>query len=618
MRKKEGILPGIIGVVPHRANTQHEHLSSGIDAMMRPLLRQPGHICQQEFTPTAAFASVRIDGEPRIAVQRGQILAYHGEIVAQDSLLTRPIRDLLGGDFSGCSFADVLLALYQTAGPRAVCGLNGLYTLLIWDEAARKLTLINDRYGIQKLYTWSSTDLFLVASECKAIAAHPAFHSPVSPLAVTDLISVGHMLDDRTLFRDVKLLPPASILTYQDGKLNLESYWDYPFGRFNGHLHHEKHYIDGMAAAAQQAVSRRAQPNACLLLTGGLDSRLVAGLYRRAAPDQTIHAAALGQEQSSDVRYGRQIANRLNFDFSFLPIQPSYLADYTEECVRMTEGNMNVYAGWILLANPFFQRSGIRYALTGIGGELAAGRHFLLETYECNTERALQMLYDREDYRKTTLLLRKNLAQDLVRESFSTFRQTLQRANFDHPLNQLDFLSLYQSMRRHATSVDVFADTVHPLDPLLDNDLIDFVLQIPPELRARGYLYKKMIQSQLPDLANIGEALKGPVLKAAVEVKIQPITSLYRRAARRLRMFTPQQSLHPGDNPNNYIHPNTWLRTANRDFAQQTLAQEEYLDDLFDMDEVRRLAKEHMEGKRNEYKVLCALLTYITWRKLFT
>ena len=621
-------MPGIFGIVRTRQSDLSADLTDPLRRMLSLVQREPWHQTVVSETPedNAVFGSVHLPeatvnnckspgSSPRFYQDQAYCLGFHGEIV-ETEILARQV----GLPFPESPLSQILLEVFKKDGVHAIAGLNGLYTIFIWDRKQSRLLLVNDRYGQQKLYFWQpSADLFLFASEYKAFTAYPGFHSTIDPQALADFLALGYMLDDRTLFSDVKLLPPASILKVEDGKTDRSTYWNYEFDEGSSPLKSEREYLAEFSIHVENAVRRRIKPDACLLLTGGLDSRLLAGFFRKLQPDQSIQSLTLGQPLAMDARSAEKIASQLGFDHTLLPIPPTYMTDLLEKCVWLTEANMNAYASWIFLANPFFRQNHIQYALTGVGGENISGRLLLFASMQPDPALAFQAYFQHSDLETVRKLLRPPFGDQLTAEVKGSFWRTYHQVHTSHPLNRLDAVGFLQDIRRSATSIDVFADAAHPLDPLMDNDLMDFALRIPPELRARGYLQRKLIASRLPEIAHIGDSpRRGPVFKPATELRYRQLFQIYRGFQRRLRRFRAGTTNTGGDHTENYILPNTWLRTASKEAVLQITSQTEYLDDFFDIEAVNSLIEDHMAGRRSEYAVIGALMTFIAWRKLFT
>jgi asparagine synthase (glutamine-hydrolysing) len=603
-------MPGIFGIVTPQVDPA---APVELAQAARLLARRPAHRTELQGSGPATLGSVRIDGEPRLARAGDDLLAYCGEIVTHPAELRARFDDRELPE--RVSLAELLLALFQAAGPDSLTDLNGLYALAVWQAASRTLTLINDRYGLQKLYIWQSGERFVFSSEMKLLLGLPGPRPALDRQSAAELLALGYSLDDRTLFEGVRLLAPATRLTVRAGQTHPTRTWEPPFRPPTQVTQPVRALVDGLAERAKVAVATRLHPNSCLLLTGGLDSRLIAGMASRLGLDPPLETLTLGQENAADVLAAREIAAALGLPFTHLPIAPDYLARYAAPTAWLTEGNMNAYAGWILAANEHFVARGTRYALTGIGGEVVSGRHRLLEGLDPNPERAVQQLVLTSWFAQASEVLRPEL-NGLLSEAQSSLCRTVKTAPAEHPLDRLDWLSLTQTLRRHATSVDVFADTVHPLDPLLDNVLVDYALAIPPELRARAYLYRRALLAHLPEIATLGDSAAAP-LPPQLDLQVQTLNSLAVRARRRIKRSLLGRPPSPADRQKGNIRPNAWLRGPARLFVESVLAETELLADLVEPRAVLRLLADHMQGRRNEYAILSGLVTLALWRKQF-
>ena len=95
-----------------------------------------------------------------------------------------------------------------------VARLRGAFCAAILDEPRRKLLLITDRLGSYNIYWHDGPGRFLFASSLNAILRDAAVEPWLNPHAVADYLTFGFLLGDKTLDTTVRLLPAASILTY--------------------------------------------------------------------------------------------------------------------------------------------------------------------------------------------------------------------------------------------------------------------------------------------------------------------------------------------------------------------------------------------------------------------
>ncbi len=98
-------------------------------------------------------------------------------------------------------------------------GLNGRFHGLIVDRSRGTSLLFNDRFGLQRLYYHQAQDAFYFAAEAKAILkVRPELRS-VDPRGLGEFIVCGCVLENRTLFPGIHLLPPGSAWTFRGATL---------------------------------------------------------------------------------------------------------------------------------------------------------------------------------------------------------------------------------------------------------------------------------------------------------------------------------------------------------------------------------------------------------------
>ena len=88
--------------------------------------------------------------------------------------------------------------------------------------------LLNDRFGMHRLYYHESPDAFYFASEAKAILASCPELRSIDHRSLGEFISCGAVLENRTLFQGIHPLPPASSWTFRNGLLERKSCYFQP------------------------------------------------------------------------------------------------------------------------------------------------------------------------------------------------------------------------------------------------------------------------------------------------------------------------------------------------------------------------------------------------------
>ncbi len=252
-------------------------------------------------------------GDQPILNEDGSVaLVFNGEIynfqALRDDLLAR------GHRFRSRTDAEVIVHGYESFGDEIVPRLDGMFAFALWDGRAGRLLLARDRMGKKPLYLYAGERLLVFASEIKALLAHPAVPVEADPTVLPEYLVHGYLLGRRTFYRGIVQLPPASTLIADAaGVQDPRAYWRLTFPPSG----EERRVSETEAAAVvrgllEAAVRRRLISDVPLgaLLSGGLDSSIVAALMAAASPQPVrTFAAGLAGDASYDERpHARAVA----------------------------------------------------------------------------------------------------------------------------------------------------------------------------------------------------------------------------------------------------------------------------------------------------------------------
>src|SRR5262249_39021458 len=143
-------------------------------------------------------------------------------------------------------------------GDAAVERFNGMFAFAVWDAGRRRLLLTRDRYGIKPLYYTRIGSVFAFASEIKALLRHPMVSARISLEALNEYFPFQNIFTDLALFEGVRLLPPATTLSFTLGSPDpaVQRYWDYRFDTTSFQLS-ESDAADCLYGLFERAVSRQ-------------------------------------------------------------------------------------------------------------------------------------------------------------------------------------------------------------------------------------------------------------------------------------------------------------------------------------------------------------------------
>src|SRR5580704_4688994 len=112
--------------------------------------------------------------------------------------------------------------------PTFPAGLNGRFHGVLTDRTQAHTMLFNDRYGMHRLYYHQSKEAFYFAAEAKAILAVRPELRRMDSRGLGEFVSCGAVLEDRTLFEGVGVLPPGSAWVFRNSSLAHKSTYFQP------------------------------------------------------------------------------------------------------------------------------------------------------------------------------------------------------------------------------------------------------------------------------------------------------------------------------------------------------------------------------------------------------
>lgn len=254
------------------------------------------------------------------------------------------------------SNATYLIHLYEEKGEAFIDDLNGRFNGVLIDISRKKVILFNDRFGMQRIYLHEKDGSFYFSSEAKSLLRIlPALRS-LDDQGLGEVFSCGCVLEDRTLFRGVGLLPPASKWTFSGGGVTgKERYFELSRWEDQPELDAERYsrrLRDTFVRILPRYFSSR-QPVG-MSLTGGLDTRMImayAGLPPGELPCYTFGSM---YRDTADVRIARKVARACRRPYKVLLIGKDFLADFPRlagKAVHITDGALDVSGSAELYAN---------------------------------------------------------------------------------------------------------------------------------------------------------------------------------------------------------------------------------------------------------------------------
>jgi asparagine synthase (glutamine-hydrolysing) len=375
---------GIVAIV----NNEKEVAADLLDRAIEALIPRGPDEQNSWFSPNGrtALGHARLNiidpetGTQPIAGEDGKLLIIvNGEFYDYERI-TRELESR-GHRFRTRSDSEIALHLYQEMGAGCLEHLRGEFAFVIWDEENETLFAARDRFGIKPLFYVEDAHGLRISSEVKAL-----FASGVP--AAWDHESVFQNLffsfdQDRTLFKNIRQLPPGHYLTAKRGAVAVRRYWDVDYPKANAGSAHtsEAECIENVRSLLDESVRLRMRadvPVGCYL-SGGVDSSSVLGIASRYSVGKfTAFTIAFDHPDFDESAPARAMAEFAGAEFRPIAVKGTDFADVFYESVWKGEMiHYNAHGAARFHLSRAVQREGYKVVIGGEGAdELFAGYDF--------------------------------------------------------------------------------------------------------------------------------------------------------------------------------------------------------------------------------------------------
>lgn len=478
-------------------------------------------------------------------------ISYNGEVYNHRQL--RPALEERGHVYRSASDTETIIHLYEEHGARTVEHLRGMFAFAIWDSPQRRLLLARDRLGIKPLYYALTDDgAIYFASEIKAILESRAVRPRLNYDALSDYAANRATSGEDTLFRGVKRLLPGHTLTWQDGRVEINRYWDVSFAKPEERLS-ESETIERFKELFHESVRLRLMADVPLgmFLSGGIDSSAIAAVMSRmvAAPIKTF-SIGFAEREANELQYARSVAQAFATEHYEIILSPDQFFDALPALVYQEDEPIAHPSSIPLYFVSQLAAQHVKVVLTGEGSdELLAGydkyrktiynlalgrawhrlpvslrrrveqmihrmngssrvRQKLIRTFLClNPE--IESIY-LDNFSVFSTLMQQQLFTPQAREKMSAidpYRSTLdaiEESDARSLLDQLLAADLKTYLHELLMKQDQMsmAASIESRVPFLDHHLVEFAASLPERMKLRGlttkYILRRAMKEVLP------------------------------------------------------------------------------------------------------------------------
>lgn len=551
-------------------------------------------------------------------------IAYNGELYNHQSL--RVELEAAGHQFHSRTDTEVIIHAYEQWGEGCLDRFNGMFAFVVWDGRKRHVFAARDRYGVKPLYYFCDGAKLLLASEVKAILAHPGVRRSVCLPAMEEYFTFQNIFSDLTLFEGIRLLPPGHWLSLKldhDSAVTTKRYWDYSFNNVDEKISAPE-AAEEVRRLFRQSVNRQLMSDVPLgsYLSGGMDSGSVTAVAREGLGRLATFtggfdlSSASGLELGFDERAQAEVlSNLLKTEHYEMVLHAGDMEHVMPDLIwhledlRVGQCYPNYYVA--RLASKF-----VKVVLSGAGGDelfggypwryeraLAGGATAFADNYFNFWQRIVPNTGKEEFFNAD---VRRGIGGYSARAAFDQVLATsgIEAASEEGALSQC----LYFELKTFLHGILLVEDKVsmaHSLEtrvPFLDNDLVDFVCTLPARLKLHRNPADRSVDENDPNKA---------------------VRSNMQTRDGKLVLREAMKTIMPGQiterTKQGFSAPDaSWFRGESIDYVRNLLlAPRARTYDYVSLDYVAARIEEHCSAKHNHRLFIWSLLSFEWWLKKF-
>ena len=252
--------------------------------------------------------------QPMISSCGNYILAYNGETYNALSFRNKLIS--AGYPIVSKTDSEIILYLYVHYGiDKMLELLNGMFAFIIVDLKKGKSYIVRDQLGIKPVYIYETSNILMFSSEIKSFIKHPEFKAELNINHIDEYLLFRYCAHDRTLYKNVKQVPPGHYYEISKDKIEVKEYWSYKI--FEERNVNEKDALELLDLTFKESIKSQLMSDVKVgcQLSGGIDSSLVTSYAREFFnANMDTFSIVFSDSKYSEEEFINYVSNHTNSD----------------------------------------------------------------------------------------------------------------------------------------------------------------------------------------------------------------------------------------------------------------------------------------------------------------
>ena len=537
-------------------------------------------------------------------------IIFNGEIYNYQELR----EDLVakGYKFKTHTDTEVILQGYEEYGEEGILAkLRGMFAFTIWDSKKEKLFGARDHFGIKPYYYALLDGDFLFGSEVKSFLKYPKFKKEVNEKALKHYLVFQYNPLEETFFKGVKKLRPGHYYVYENGKMEIKTY-------YNLTLDYKDMTFDEAVGKIEKEVEESVKYHKISdvevgsFLSGGVDSSYVVAT---ALPDKTF-SVGFDNKGFNETMYAKELSDSLGIkNFAKLITPDEFFEGINKVQYFSDEPHANLSSVPLYFLSKLASEQ-VKVVLSGEGAdELFAGYNEYADALPQRIYRKLPFglrhkLYlkykDRKHFRGQTIILKYG---QKVEDRYIGPAEIMS----DELANSL-VTSKYKNSETSRDLTKKYYDEVKNMDDVSKRLYLDMKMWIVEDilLKADKMTMANSIELRVPLLdKKMWELARTIPVKHKVHNEITKYA--FRRAAKNKLPEDWAKRRKLG-----FVVPFVlWIKEEKYYKIVKEVFNKDFVSEFFDKDKINKLLDDHFNGITNNGRKVYTIYTFLKWYEIY-
>ena len=537
-------------------------------------------------------------------------IIFNGEIYNYQELR----EDLVakGYKFKTHTDTEVILHGYEEYGEEGILAkLRGMFAFTIWDSKKEKLFGARDHFGIKPYYYALLDGDLLFGSEVKSFLKYPKFKKEVNEKALKHYLVFQYNPLEETFFKGVKKLRPGHYYIYENGKMEIKTY-------YNLTLDYKDMTFDEAVGKIEKEVEESVKYHKISdvevgsFLSGGVDSSYVVAT---ALPDKTF-SVGFDNKGFNETMYAKELSDSLGIkNFAKLITPDEFFEGINKVQYYSDEPHANLSSVPLYFLSKLASEQ-VKVVLSGEGAdELFAGYNEYADALPQRMYRKLPFslrhkLYlkykDRKHFRGQTIILKYG---QKVEDRYIGPAEIMT----DELANSL-VTSKYKNAETSRDLTKKYYDEVKNMDDVSKRLYLDMKMWIVEDilLKADKMTMANSIELRVPLLdKKMWELARTIPVRHKVHNEITKYA--FRRAAKNKLPEDWAKRRKLG-----FVVPFVlWIKEEKYYKIVKEVFNKDFVSEFFDKDKINKLLDDHFNGITNNGRKVYTIYTFLKWYEIY-